>query len=160
VCELIIRLVGFREEQLCGALRELFLNTDGTSWRSKQGWMAAAKLLNAGKGRGGIAGVARGASGKQKGGDGRGGGREVAQKQRFSLALSDMFGVMFDAARSEVTKLSLINNNLRGALSPNVGYLCGLTQLSLSENALSGWIPESLGGLVLLEVRVVSKFCD
>lgn len=53
-------------------------------------------------------------------------------------------GIEFDASRPTVTWLSLDFNNLRGNVPPSLGALAQLTRLSLSDNQLTGPLPEPL----------------
>ena len=61
-------------------------------------------------------------------------------------------GVGLDNQTGRVTKLELSNNNLDGtALPASLGNLNELTQLNLSNNKLTGFIPPQLGNLGKLE---------
>ena len=52
------------------------------------------------------------------------------------------------AEMSSVEYLELSENNLSGAIPPELGSLSNLTSLYLNENRLSGAIPPELGDLV------------
>ena len=52
---------------------------------------------------------------------------------------------------SRVTALDLSNNNLSGAIPPEIGDMSKLTSLDLSGNDLSGKIPAAVGNLVRLD---------
>lgn len=58
---------------------------------------------------------------------------------------SDIWGL------SNLTYLSLSNNNLSGVLSNNIGNFGALSRLDLSRNRLSGSIPQALGSLKVLD---------
>ena len=59
-------------------------------------------------------------------------------------------GVIADAD-SRVTALDLSNNNLSGAIPPEIGDMSNLVSLDLSGNDLSGKIPAAVGNLVNLD---------
>ena len=59
-------------------------------------------------------------------------------------------GVVADAD-SRATALDLSNNNLSGAIPPEIGDMSNLTSLDLSGNDLSGKIPAAVGNLVSLD---------
>ena len=54
-------------------------------------------------------------------------------------------------ADSRVTALDLSNNNLSGAIPPEIGDMSNLVSLDLSGNDLSGKIPAAVGNLVNLD---------
>lgn len=64
--------------------------------------------------------------------------------------LERWYGVSTDSA-GRVVGLSLIRNNLTGAVAPQLGYLDRLEYLWFSRNNLSGGIPPELGNLANLE---------
>ena len=61
----------------------------------------------------------------------------------------DWSGVACDTGH--VRSLWLVDNNLSGSISPDLGNLANLQELNLAVNQLSGNIPESLGTLVKLK---------
>ena len=64
--------------------------------------------------------------------------------------LGTWYGVETDS-RDRVTRLSLSNNGLAGAILPDLGNLTSLRELSLAWNGLTGPIPRELGNLASLE---------
>jgi Leucine-rich repeat (LRR) protein len=62
--------------------------------------------------------------------------------------VSSWYGITTDAGR--VTKIELQNNNLEGAIVPELGNLTSLTSLYLHNNKLNGSIPYQLGNLLYL----------
>ncbi|MCE2423099.1 MAG: hypothetical protein J4G03_07325 [Gemmatimonadetes bacterium] len=60
--------------------------------------------------------------------------------------LGDWYGVSADA-QGNVTRLSLVNNNLTGSIPAELGDLESLTELHLPSNDLTGSIPAELGNL-------------
>ena len=64
--------------------------------------------------------------------------------------IGEWSGVIADAD-SRVAALDLSNNNLRGAIPPEIGDMSKLTSLDLSGNDLSGKIPAAVGNLVILD---------
>ncbi len=65
------------------------------------------------------------------------------------MELGDWHGVTTNDD-GEVTRLTLVGNNLRGSLPAKLGKLVNLTHLYLHQNALRGAIPPDLGKLVNL----------
>ncbi|NUM80442.1 fibronectin type III domain-containing protein, partial [bacterium] len=63
-------------------------------------------------------------------------------------AVGTWFGVTISAGR--VTSLDLSNNQLSGSLPDAIGHLTGLTSLQLYGNSLSGSLPDTLGNLTNL----------
>ena len=61
----------------------------------------------------------------------------------------DWYGVTTNA-RGRVVRLDLMNNGLKGPLSPELGELAELRELSISNNELTGSIPGELGDLANL----------
>ncbi|MDO5981448.1 leucine-rich repeat domain-containing protein [Flavivirga spongiicola] len=66
----------------------------------------------------------------------------------INVPVCDWYGVT--VTNGNVTELVLPNNQLVGAISPELGNLSSLTKLTLSVNQLSGAIPSELGGLINL----------
>ena len=65
-------------------------------------------------------------------------------------SIASWFGVYADSDGC-VDTLTLGNNQLSGAIPPELGNLANLTRLDIGENELSGEIPPELGNLVNLE---------
>ncbi|MBI2214096.1 MAG: hypothetical protein HYU52_10655 [Acidobacteria bacterium] len=57
------------------------------------------------------------------------------------------FGVRCDDAQSTVTGIFLAQNNLTGALPPDIGSFPNLTELELYENPIGGTLPTQIGNL-------------
>ena len=55
------------------------------------------------------------------------------------------------------TELSLSNNQLTGSIPPEIGNLTNLTYLSLSHNQLTGSIPSEIGNLTALDLLSLSN---
>ena len=66
-----------------------------------------------------------------------------------NLPIDQWYGVTTDASGA-VTHLHLGDNNLTGAIPPQLGNLAALTTLALHQNNLSGPIPPQLGNLANL----------
>ncbi|MDQ1352494.1 MAG: hypothetical protein QG657_2800 [Acidobacteriota bacterium] len=60
------------------------------------------------------------------------------------------YGIKCDPDNTTVQRIDLYNNNLNGALPPELGNLANLTYLGLNNNQLSGNIPPELGNLANL----------
>ena len=79
--------------------------------------------------------------------DATGGTRWTNQGNWLSdVPLNEWYGVRSDDS-GRVTDLDLRDNNLAGALPPDLGRLANLRQLNLSRNGLTGSIPPELGHL-------------
>ena len=65
--------------------------------------------------------------------------------------ISQWYGVTTNRSGRDVTRLTLSNNNLRGAIPPELGSLANLERLDLSDNRLNGVILAELGNLPYLE---------
>lgn len=66
-------------------------------------------------------------------------------------------GVTCDTITGEVTRISLVNKNLSGEISPSISVLRNLTSLSLQENSISGSIPQELANCTSLQVLNLSN---
>ena len=86
------------------------------------------------------------------------GGEHWSEKANWNSVhpLETWFGVTVDAD-GRVTEIDLPNNNLRGTLTPELGYLEELTTLRVSHNQLTGHIPPELGMLTGLRHLVLSS---
>ena len=70
--------------------------------------------------------------------------------------LESWYGVTVNA-EGRVTEIDLPNNNLRGDLTPELGYLEELVALRVNQNQLTGHIPPELGMLTSLRRLVLSS---
>ena len=68
--------------------------------------------------------------------------------------LGEWYGVTA-TDRGRVTELSLVDNNLRGEIPPELGGLSGLKTLALANSGLTGTIPSELGSLSNLETLIL-----
>ncbi len=64
---------------------------------------------------------------------------------------SNWYGISLDGAETTVERIDLYDNNLRGAISPELGNLTSLVRLQLSRNQLTGSIPLEIGNLSNLQ---------
>ncbi|MCK4344242.1 MAG: SBBP repeat-containing protein, partial [Bacteroidales bacterium] len=69
--------------------------------------------------------------------------------------VSTWYGINFSGNR--VTEISLSNNNLTGTIPTEIGNLINLTSLILNVNELSGSIPSEIGNLINLSQLVLSS---
>ena len=60
-------------------------------------------------------------------------------------------GIAIDAGTLRVTSIDLSNNNLTGAIPPEIGGFSNLKSLLLSRNSIGGTIPAALASLTALE---------
>lgn len=86
------------------------------------------------------------------------GGQQWSDKSNWlsDRPLESWYGVTVNA-EGRVTEIDLPNNNLRGDLTPELGYLEELTTLRVNQNQLTGPIPPAVGMLTRLQHLVLSN---
>jgi len=86
------------------------------------------------------------------------GGQQWSDKSNWlsDRPLESWYGVTV-TAEGRVTEIDLPNNNLRGDLTPELGYLEELVTLRVNQNQLTGPIPPQLGMLTRLQHIVLSN---
>lgn len=67
------------------------------------------------------------------------------------------FGLLCNAANTQVERIHIWGNNLSGVIAPELGEIESLEQLILIDNMLTGGIPESLFALPFLEYLWVAQ---
>ncbi len=72
-----------------------------------------------------------------------------------SSLVSDWGGVTVE--NGKVTKLVLINNQLKGIIPTSIGNLTNLTTFNLAINQLSGTLPDTIGDLINVETFSVER---
>ena len=86
------------------------------------------------------------------------GGEQWSDKSNWTSVhpLDTWYGVTVNS-EGRVTEINLPNNNLRGSLIPELGYLEELATLRVNHNQLTGHIPPQLGMLTNLQHLVLSS---